>query len=70
MILNEDRSIKSLWFPDDSVYTVGQAGVSQITPYKEPGEMGMVIWFAVYRDSKSKPSYCINSKHVEGVGYE
>lgn len=48
-IIQDNRAIKMLTWPDDTSIAVGSGGVTQIEPYQEPGPMGSYTWYAVWR---------------------
>ncbi len=50
-ITGDDRPIVAAWSnaPDETGATVGYQGVTRIVPYREPGEMALVPWLAVYK---------------------
>jgi len=43
--------------------------VTDIRPYEEGGEMGYILWFAVYHDKEDFPKVRINGKFVTAVEY-
>ena len=84
--MEDDRPITMLTFPyqgvDDPRLTIGctlfGAEVTRIVAYEEPGEMGAVLWYAIYgrkpdgEDGPRRPEllYRIQAKYVEAIGYQ
>ena len=64
----DPRPIDTIYFEEFEGFTVGVNGVTLIEPYKEPGEMGMVIWFKIWRDEYLWQR--IQGKSVAGVIYK
>lgn len=49
-MLDDDREIVGLMVADGhAIAWVGDAGITAIRPYREPGLMEWMTWFAVYR---------------------
>lgn len=48
----DNRPIESVYFPEGETITVGMYGVTKIEAYEEPGEMGLVPWIRIWKDSK------------------
>ena len=67
-ICEDNSTIKTLIFPDDSGVYVGQGNVDEIIAYQETGDMAFVTWFAVSGGGKIISR--VNAAHVEMVVYE
>ena len=48
-ILEDNRKIKSIIFQDNTQYTIGSMGVTEIKAYGEPSEFCLVAWVAVFK---------------------
>lgn len=68
-LCEDEREIRSIEFPGQKgYYGISFAGVTKIIPYKEPGQMGYVAWFEVWKGDKLYAR--VNSLHIEAVYYE
>lgn len=66
-LFDDPRPIFRIVFHSDEFLTVGDYGIEKIEPYQEPGEMGMVTWFAVWSGGEIVARH--NGKYVESVIY-
>ena len=67
-IFEDNRPIKSIFWPDEANITVGVGNVESIVPYYENGQMADVLWLAVYRNGELEQR--VNSIFLECVLYE
>ena len=67
-IMQDERPITALVFPDGSSVQVGNGTVDGIMPYEENGEMAAVIWFVGLKDGEILYRY--NSKYVDSLSYD
>jgi hypothetical protein len=67
IMMNDNRPIKKIWWPDESYMEVGHGGIEKIVAYPEGGDMGYVTWFAVYRDGNLDQR--LNSAHIQSIQY-
>lgn len=63
-ILSENRKIDLVYWPDESCFRVGQAGVEQIIPYHEEGGM---LWLEIYR--KGQITSRVNASTLSVIHY-
>lgn len=74
-ILNDSRTIISVWSLDAEEMTgarVGWQGTTRIEAYGEPGQECFVPWFAAYKNDESGNEYLwkrFNGAHMAQVEY-
>ena len=66
-VLDETRTIKSVYWHPDGAFTVGVCGVTKIEAYREAGQGGYVPWFAVWKGDDLLQR--VNGAVVAGVEY-
>lgn len=66
MKLKDNGKIKSIFWPNEGILSVGKNGVESITVSMEFGEMGLVPWFFV-KFNNDRDSQLFNGKMIEGV---
>ena len=64
---SDDRKISFIMFDDESALHVGTDGITRIEAYKEAGEMGYILWFAVFCGEDLMKR--VNGKYVTLVNY-
>ncbi len=47
-MIEDKRKIRAI-YQEWSGISIGEKGVTEITVYQEPGQMGYVNWFAIYK---------------------
>ena len=67
-ICEDNSTIKALWFPDESNFSIGVNGVEKITAYQETGDMAYVTWFTI--SSQGQIISRVNAAHVQTIQYE
>lgn len=69
-IFEDERPIRSVFWPtpDGANITVGSNGIEKIVPYYESGQMGDVVWLAVYIEGQV--SQRINIAHIDLITHE
>ena len=68
-LLSDGRKIESIWFSDESNYTVGKSDIVNIECYPEKGEMTHIPWFAIFLLGYNEPIFKVNSKFVVEIRY-
>ncbi len=68
---DDERSIRSLILPstphDGGLFAVGSAGVTRIEAYREAGDMGYTLWFAIWKGDILAARQ--NGNYVDTVNY-
>ena len=67
-MMEDTRTITSIWFTDDSNFSLSQRDVDKIEPYYENGQMAAVVWFAVY--GRGQILHRVNSAQIAIVNYD
>ena len=63
----DKREIISIWLSEENGWRIDQNDITAIVPYYETGEMGYVLWFAVYKGDEIISR--VNGKFVWNVNY-
>jgi len=67
ILMDDKRKIISIWLGDESGWRIDRNDITAIVPYYETGEMGYVLWFAVYKGDEIISR--VNGKFVWNVNY-
>lgn len=69
---DDERRITFIAEPDSfepgGMWQIGHFGITKIEAYREAGEMGCTLWFAIYKGDVLATR--VNGRYIETVNYE